>query len=132
MKKHEIRKKLLNIRKQKNFKNFSFSFKYILRILKKEKIQSKVVGGYYPYNYEVDVIKILENFEKKKYQISLPKIKKDFKMNFFQCSKNDPLVINKYGIPEPISDKVIYPDILLVTTKSSFISYLLIGTSLIF
>ena len=35
-------------------------------------------------------------------------------MNFFQWSKNEPLVINKYGIPEPISEKVIYPDILLV------------------
>ena len=35
-------------------------------------------------------------------------------MNFFHWSKNEPLVINKYGIPEPISEKVIYPDILLV------------------
>ena len=74
----------------------------------------RLVGGYYPYNNEVDVIKILEKFEKKKYQISLPKIKEDFKMDFFQWSSNEPLVINKYGIPEPISHKVIYPDILLV------------------
>ena len=35
-------------------------------------------------------------------------------MDFFQWSSNDPLSINKYGIPEPISDKIIYPDILLV------------------
>ena len=27
---------------------------------------------------------------------------------------NDPLNINKYGIPEPITNKIIYPDILLV------------------
>jgi 5-formyltetrahydrofolate cyclo-ligase len=26
----------------------------------------------------------------------------------------DPLVINKYGIPEPISNKIKYPDILLI------------------
>ena len=35
-------------------------------------------------------------------------------MNFFIWSTKDPLNINKYGIPEPISSKVIYPDILLV------------------
>ena len=114
MKKNEIRKKLLNIRKQKNFKSFSFSFKYILRILKKEKIQSKVVGGYYPYNYEVDVMKILDNFEKKKYLISLPKIKKNYKMDFFNWSFKEPLIINKYGIPEPTSNKIMYPNIFLI------------------
>ena len=35
-------------------------------------------------------------------------------MNFFDWSTKDPLVINKYGIPEPISKKKRYPDILLV------------------
>ena len=35
-------------------------------------------------------------------------------MNFFEWSFNDPLNINKYGIPEPITNKIIYPDILLV------------------
>ena len=114
MNKHEIRKKILKIRKQKNFDNSNFSFKYILKILKKERIQGKVVGGYYPYNYEVDVMKILNNFEKKKYVISLPKIKKNYKMNFFNWSFKEPLMINKYGIPEPTSNKIIYPSIFLV------------------
>ena len=35
-------------------------------------------------------------------------------MNFFHWSTSDPLTINKYGIPEPTSNKVIYPNILLV------------------
>ena len=35
-------------------------------------------------------------------------------MDFFEWSVKNPLIINKYGIPEPISNKVIYPDILLV------------------
>ena len=35
-------------------------------------------------------------------------------MDFIEWSNNDPLKINKYGIPEPISDKIKYPDILLV------------------
>ena len=35
-------------------------------------------------------------------------------MDFFSWSTKDPLSINKYGIPEPISNKIKYPDILLV------------------
>ena len=35
-------------------------------------------------------------------------------MDFYKWSLTDPLVINKFGIPEPISKKKIYPDILLV------------------
>ena len=35
-------------------------------------------------------------------------------MDFFEWSLNSPLVINEYGIPEPVSNKIIYPDILLV------------------
>ena len=35
-------------------------------------------------------------------------------MDFYQWSTNNPLVINKLGIPEPISTIVKYPDVLLV------------------
>ena len=35
-------------------------------------------------------------------------------MDFFKWHKNDPLLINKYGIPEPISENKIYPDIIFV------------------
>ena len=47
-------------------------------------------------------------------QISLPFIKKNFKMNFVKCSLINPFVVNKYGIPEPSEGKIVYPDILLV------------------
>ena len=114
MKKSEIRKQILKIRKSKNHNNFKINFNNIINLLKKEKITGKTVGGYYPYNYEVDAIKILEDFEKKDFSISLPKIKKKFQMNFFKWSTRDPLVINKFGIPEPISDKILYPSILIV------------------
>ena len=35
-------------------------------------------------------------------------------MDFFYWSFKDPLKINRYGIPEPISNKRIFPNILLV------------------
>ena len=114
MNKSQIRKKILKIRRQNNYKNLNINFGYILEILKKEKIYGKVIGGYYPYNYEIDLIKILKKFEKMNYKISLPKTKKNFKMDFFNWSTKDPLEINKYGIPEPTSKKIKYPNILLV------------------
>ena len=114
MNKIGIRKKILDIRKRIDEKNLQINFKDIFRIIKKSKAAGKIVGGYYPYNHEVDTTKILKEFEKKRYRISLPKIKKNFRMDFFKWSSKEPLSINKYGIPEPVSDKVVYPDILLV------------------
>ena len=114
MNKPEIRKKILKIRKRNILKNSCINFNFLLNIIEREKSISKNVGGYYPYNYEIDAIDILKKFEKKNYQISLPKIKKNFQMDFFLWSTKDPLEINKYGIPEPCSNKMIYPSILLV------------------
>ena len=114
MKKSEIRKKILKLRKKNKNKNLKINFKYLLKILKKVKTTNKIVGAYYPYNYEINPINILEKLEKQNYQISLPKIKKNFKMDFYHWSVEQPLSINQYGIPEPITNKVVYPSILLV------------------
>ena len=114
MNKSIIRKNILKIRKKNAFKKLHIDFNSILKILKKQKIKARSIGGYYPYNYEIDSIEILKKLKKKKYLISLPKIKKNYKMNFYQLSFRDPLIINKYGIPEPAKKKIIYPNILLV------------------
>ena len=114
MNKFQIRKKILKIRKHKKIKKFIFNFDLILNILKRKKVSGKIIGGYYPYNYEVDILQILEKFEKKKFIITLPKIKKNSQMSFYQWSTNDPLAINRFGIPEPISKMIKYPDVLLV------------------
>ena len=114
MNKSQIRKKILRIRKQKKNEKFVFNFDLLSNILKRKKVSGKIVGGYYPYNYEIDILKILQDFEKKNYLITLPKISKNSKMDFFKWSTNDPLKINKYGIPEPISQKIRHPKILLI------------------
>ena len=114
MNKSEIRKKILKIRKVNNHKNQKIDFKSLLRIIRKSKITGKVIGGYYPYNYEIDPIEILKKLEKFNYHLSLPKIRKDQQMDFFQWSTSDPLEINKFGIPEPVSDFIKLPNILLV------------------
>ena len=83
MNKSEIRKKILKIRKQKSSQNLNINYEDILKILKKNKIKDKLVGGYYPYNHEVDAMKFLQKLERKGYQISLPKIKKKFSNELF-------------------------------------------------
>ena len=115
MKKFQIRKSILKLRKKKFFeKNIHIDFKIISKILKIKNIKGKIVGGYYPFNNELDCSEILKKFEKNKYLITLPKIKNNFQMDFFEWTSGEPLTINKYGIPEPISNKFRYPDIILV------------------
>ena len=114
MNKSQIRNKILKIRKKKFDKNLNINLNTFISFLKKNKLNKKNIGGYYPSNYEIDDLDILDLLEKKNFKVSLPIIQKDSQMNFHSWSKNDPLRINKFGIPEPISFKIFYPDILLV------------------
>jgi 5-formyltetrahydrofolate cyclo-ligase len=112
--KSKLRKKILKLREVENFKNIKIDFDNVFDLLKKNNLTKKNIGGYFPVNYEIDDLEILKRLKKKKYQISLPVIKKNFDMDFYSWSFDDPLKINKYGIPEPFSKKLIYPNILLV------------------
>ena len=114
MLKSKLRKKILKIRKTNSKKDIQIDFYQILKILKKEKISKKIIGGYFPVNFEIDDLKMLKKFERNKFNISLPVIKKNFQMDFYKWSFSDPLKINKYGIPEPEAKNIIYPDILLI------------------
>ena len=111
--KSNIRKKILDLRK-KNKKIPKVDLDKILKVLSNKKIKGKTIGGYYTVNYEIDDLKLLDDLRNKNFNISLPVIKKNNQMDFYKWSKTDPLKINKYGIPEPVITKIIYPDILLV------------------
>jgi len=112
--KSKLRKKILKIREKNNKKNIQINFNQLIKILKKEKITKKIIGGYYPVNFEADDLGLLKKFEKNKFNISLPVIKKNFQMDFYKWSFSEPLKINKYGIPEPETKNIVYPDVLLV------------------
>ena len=114
MNKSEIRNKIIKIRKNKFDKDLKINLGKFISFLKINKLNLKSVGGYYPSNYEIDDLDILDLLEKNFCKVSLPIIKKNNQMNFYRWSRNDPLKINKFGIPEPLSSKVFYPDILLV------------------
>ena len=112
--KPQIRNKIIKIRKKKFDKDFKINLVKFISFLKINKLNFKSIGGYYPSNYEIDDLNILDLLEKKNFKVSLPIVKKDKQMNFYSWSRNDPLKINKFGIPEPVSSKIFYPDILLV------------------
>ncbi len=112
--KSKLRSRILKIRKKNHYKNLKIDPLTINSFLNKNNLKFKSLGGYYPYNYEIDDIEILNFFEKKKIKISLPIIKKKNQMDFFEHSIKQPFEINKYGILEPISLKKIYPDLLFI------------------
>tara|TARA_B100000035_G_C20966004_1_gene538787 strand:- start:496 stop:1041 length:546 start_codon:yes stop_codon:yes gene_type:complete len=112
--KSSIRKRLLKLRKNNYSKSFIINSNNFLKFFENIKLEPKSIGGYYPFNYELDILNILEVLEKKDYNISLPKISKNNEMNFYKWSSVEPLKLNKFGIPEPISEKKIFPNILLI------------------
>ena len=114
MLKSKLRKKILKVREKIDKKSIHIDFKKIIKIHKKEKINKKIIGGYYPVNFEIDDLGLLRNFEKNKYIISLPVIKKNFQMDFYKWSFSEPLKVSKYGIPEPNIKNIVYPDILFI------------------
>ena len=86
MLKSELRKKILKVRQKFNTKNIQLNFNQIIKILKREKITNKIIGGYYPVNFEIDDLALLRKFKKNKFNISLPVIKKNFQIDFYSVS----------------------------------------------
>ena len=113
MNKSAIRKKILKLRKTKNLKKYKINIPLLISILKKNK-KNFTVGGYYPVNYEINDLEILRELIKNKINVSLPVISKSKNMSFYSWSFDEPLIINSYGIPEPIKSKIVIPDIILV------------------
>ena len=114
MLKSRIRKKILKIRRLKNNSNIKLSSSKIFREIQKNNNKKKIIGGYYPVNFEIDILDFLEKMEIKGNKICLPVITKKNEMDFYPWSYQDMLKINKFGIPEPKKTKKIVPDLIFV------------------
>ena len=114
MLKSKLRKKILKLREKVNRRKIQIDFNKVIDLLKQKKMTKKNIGGYFPVNFEVDDLELLKKLKKKKFNISLPVIKKNLQMDFYKWSFSDPLLINKYGIPEPETKIKVYPDIILI------------------
>ena len=114
MNKSKLRSKILKLRKKNEFKKIKIKTENILFFLKKNNIKSRNIGGYYPCNYEIDDLEILNSLRKKKFKVSLPIIKNNNQMDFFEWSLKNPFKVNKYGITEPMLSKKSFPEIIFI------------------
>ena len=111
-----LRNKFLLQRKKKYLTASKFNFNLIFRLIRKHFHRKRItIAGYYPSNYEVNILKFLENASKKKFSIALPVIKSSTSMCFKMWIYKEPLYVSKFGILEPKNLGVeIVPDLILV------------------
>ena len=111
----QLRKKYLKLRKKKYHnidKNFFLPLLRLIRSrLKKKHIK---IALYYPSNFELNVLKLLEFNNLLVQNILLPVIDQNNLMNFFSWKKNDVLLVNKFGVLEPAKTQIKIPDVMLV------------------
>ena len=110
-----LRKKYYNLRKKKYYEINENFFLPLVKFIKSN-IKKKFfkLALYYPSNFEINVLKILENRYMLNRTTLLPVIDDKYQMNFFPWKKNKALQVNKYGILQPLKSEVTIPDIILV------------------
>ena len=111
-----LRKKFLIQRKKKYLTANKFNFNLIFKLIRENFYKKKItIAGYYPSNYEVNILSFLETVSKKKFKIALPVINSSGGMSFRSWIFKEPLYVNKFGILEPKnSKKKIIPDLIMV------------------
>ena len=111
-----LRNKFLLQRKKKYLTAKRFNFNLIFELIRKHFHKKKIaIAGYYPSNYEVNVLKFLEKASRNKFKIALPIVQSSTNMAFMSWAINEPLYVSKFGILEPKnSKKSIIPDLILV------------------
>ncbi len=111
-----LRLKFIEKRKKLYSTKIFFSFDKIFFLIKKNFSNKKPsIAGYYPSNFEVNILDLLYQTSKKNFKVGLPVIKKDYKIDFKYWIPNEPLYVNKYGILEPQKQNITFkPDIILV------------------
>ena len=114
--KSSLRLKFIKKRRKLYSTNFFFSFDKIFFLIKKNFSKKKPsIAGYYPSNFEVNILDLLSQACKKNFKVGFPVIKKDYKIDFKCWIPNEPLYVNKYGILEPKKQNITFkPDIILV------------------
>ena len=101
-----LRNRSLLLRKKKYLTIKRFNYNLIFRLIRKHFNRKKItIGGYYPSNYEVNILEFLEEASKKKFKITLPVIKSSNEMCFKSWAFKEPLYVNKFGILEPKNSK---------------------------
>ena len=110
-----LRKRYFDLRKKKYYEIdkefFSPLISFIKLNFKKENLK---LALYYPSGFEINILKLIENKYMINKNILLPVIEENNRMSFFSWKKNNVLLVNKYGILEPIKNKFKIPNLILV------------------
>ena len=111
-----LRKKFILIRKKNYLKKKKFKFNLIFKLIRKHFLKKKIIiAGYYPSNYEVNILKFIEKALEKRFSVTLPVIESKNTITFRTWKYKEPLNINSFGIPEPKrTNKAMTPDLILV------------------
>ena len=113
--KNILREKYLNLRKKKYYEIDKEFFSPLLSLIKSNfKKENLKLALYYPTNFEINVLKLLENKYMYNKNILLPIIGENNKMNFFSWKKDQVLLVNKFGMLEPVKSKEKIPDLMLI------------------
>ena len=114
--KYRLRKKYFFIRKKKYFEIKSSFFNPLIKLInKKHKKRHVNLSSYYPASFEANTLKLFETGFINKLRISLPVLKGNNTMHFYEWKKKDVLKINQFGMLEPASlSGHIVPEIMLV------------------
>ena len=111
----QLRKKYFNLRKKKYYEVEKFFFSPLLKLIRlKFKNKFIRIALYYPSNFELNALKILEFNSILAQDILLPVTDKNNLMNFYPWKKNDLLFVNEFGILEPEKTHAKIPDVILV------------------
>ena len=117
LKKEQLRKKYYKIRKNKYFETKNIFFKPLINLLNKLfKKKPIYLSFYYPSNYEVNTLNLLNEIKRKKnIKVLLPVVNSRDRMIFVKWDFLDILKVNKYGMLEPASKKMtLVPNVALV------------------
>jgi len=110
-----LRKKYYHLRKKNYYEIDQKFFFPLFRLIKTNfKKKNLKLALYYPSNFELNVLKFLENDYIKNKNVLLPAIERKNKMNFYSWEKNQALIVNQFGMLEPNKTKIKIPNLMLI------------------
>ena len=86
--KDQLRKKFLNLRKKKYFEVSNDKFNQLINFIKKKyKVKKNFfIALYYPSNYEINILNIINNLKHPKFTLLLPKVQEGNLLKFYEMS----------------------------------------------
>ena len=97
--KNILRERYYQLRKERYFEIKKGFFVPLINLIKSNfKKKNFKLALYYPSNFEINVLKILENNYINQSNILLPVIEENNQMNFFSWKKNELLLVNHFGM----------------------------------